>query len=106
MTAYPQFWLVVAALGVGTYLIRLSFLGMIGDRPLPPFLLKVLRYTPVAVLPAMVAPIVLAPTETGTDWALVAAALGTLGAGVWTKNLYAAVALGTGLYFLVGWLVA
>jgi len=106
VTAYPQFWLVVAALGIGTYLIRLSFLGMIGDRPLPPFVLKVLRYTPVAVLPGMVAPIVLTQTETGTDWGLVAAALGTLGVGVRTKNLYAAVAVGTGLFFLVGWLVA
>ena len=50
----PTFWLVVVVLGIGTYLIRLSFLGLLGNRPLPLWLVRSLRYTAVAVLPALV----------------------------------------------------
>ena len=48
----PTFWLLVVVLGIGTYLIRLSFLGLLGNRPLPLWLVRSLRYTAVAVLPA------------------------------------------------------
>jgi len=51
-------WLIIVVLGIGTFLIRFSFLGLIGDRPMPQIVLRLLRYTPVAVLPAMVAPLV------------------------------------------------
>ena len=40
--------------GIGTFLVRFSFLGLIGNRDLPPWLLRHLRYTPVAVFPALV----------------------------------------------------
>ena len=53
-----QIWVIILALALGTYLIRLSFLGLVGRRPLPPAVLRLLRYTPVAVLPGMVAPLV------------------------------------------------
>lgn len=46
-----QIWAVILGLGLGTYAIRLSFLGLIGNRPLPPMLLRFLRYTPMAVIP-------------------------------------------------------
>jgi branched-subunit amino acid transport protein len=59
-----QIWWTIAALGVGTFLIRFSFLGLIGDRPLPEWLLRHLRYTPVAILPALVAPLVVWPAAT------------------------------------------
>ena len=84
----PQIWFIITALAVGTYLIRFSFLGLIGDRPMPPFVLKLLRYTPVAVLPGMVAPLVLWPTATdgAFDAARVAAAFATLIVGYYTRN--------------------
>ena len=53
-----EIWVIIAVLGVGTYLIRWSFLGALGDRDLPNWMLRMLRYTPVAVLPALVAPLV------------------------------------------------
>lgn len=65
ITNSAEVWFVIAVLAVGTYLIRFSFLGIIGDRPLPPFVLRLLRFTPVAVLPAMVAPLVAWPAATG-----------------------------------------
>ena len=54
-------WFTIAALALGTYLIRFSFLGFLGGRTLPPLALRLLRYVPVAVFPALVAPQVLWP---------------------------------------------
>ncbi|RUM49434.1 MAG: hypothetical protein DSY85_15675, partial [Marinomonas sp.] len=47
-------WAVIILLGIGTYLIRYSFLGIIGGRDLPEWLLRHLRYVPFAVLPIFV----------------------------------------------------
>ena len=44
-------WTIVLILGVGTYLIRFSFLGLVGNRKMPDWVLRHLRYTPVAILP-------------------------------------------------------
>ena len=38
-------WATIVALGIGTFLIRFSFLGIIGDRQLPEWVLRHLRYT-------------------------------------------------------------
>lgn len=89
-------WWIILALGVGTYLIRFSFLGLIGDRPMPPIILRLLRYTPVAVLPAMVAPLVVWPDATGgaLDPVRMAAALMALVVGYWKKNVLWAIGVG------------
>ena len=91
-----EIWTIIVLLGLGTYLIRFSFLGLVGDRRLPPLLLRLLRYTPVAVIPGLVAPLVLWPaaTEGQPDPARLLAALVTLLTGWWTKNLLAAIAAG------------
>lgn len=60
-----QFWALTVALGLGTFLIRFSFLGFLGGRQLPDWLLLHLRYTGSAVFPALVAPLVLWPEATG-----------------------------------------
>lgn len=60
-------WGIIVALGIGTYLIRFSFLGLVGSRKMPDWVLRHLRYTPVAVLPGLVAPLVLWPGATGGD---------------------------------------
>jgi branched-subunit amino acid transport protein len=100
-------WAVIVLLGLGTFLIRFSFLGLIGDRNLPDWVLRHLRYTPVAVLPGLVAPLVIWPAATGgeTDPARLSAALVTLAAGYLTKNFVAAACAGAatlagGLYLL------
>ncbi len=98
-----QIWLVIFALGLGTFLIRFSFLGLIGDRPLPGWLLRHLRYTPVAVLPGLVAPLVLWPDATSGS---PDPALATLAIGYTTKSVLAAIIGGAltlyGVLFLVG----
>ena len=60
-------WGVILALGAGTFLIRFSFLGLIGRKPMPEWVLRHLRYTAVAVLPGLVAPLVLWPAATGGE---------------------------------------
>lgn len=95
-------WAVIAALGVGTFLIRYSFLGLIGDRPLPPLAERLLRYVPVAVLPALVTPLVLSPQATGGDFdpARALAAVAALIVGAWQCSTMGAIAAGMGTLFL------
>ncbi|MBZ4690123.1 AzlD domain-containing protein [Cereibacter changlensis JA139] len=97
-----QIWTVIIVLGLGTFLLRFSFLGMIGSRAMPGWALRLLRYTPVAVMPGLVAPLVLWPAATGgeTDPARLAAALVTLAAGVLTRNVLAAIFLGAAALYL------
>ena len=47
-------WIVIIGVGLGTYLIRFSFLGIIGSRELPEWFLRHLRYVAVAVMPGTI----------------------------------------------------
>ena len=89
-------WIVILALGAGSFGMRFVFLGLIGDRPLPDWLLRHLRYTAVSVLPALVAPLVLWPRATGgePDPVRLSAAFVTLGVAYVTKNVLAAMVTG------------
>lgn len=95
-----EIWAIIVVLGLGTYLIRFSFLGLVGDRRMPDWVLRHLRYTPVAVLPGLVAPLVLWPQATGgeTDPVRLAAALATLALSWWRKSLLWGVFGGIGTF--------
>ena len=101
-------WTVILGLGAGSYLLRFTFIGLVGDRPMPAWLLRHLRYTAVAILPALVAPQVLWPAATDgqTDPARLAAACVTVAVGVWSKNVFAAIFAGAltlyALLYLLG----
>lgn len=100
-----EIWLIIVIMGIGTFLIRFSFLGLIGDRPMPDFVLRLLRYTPVAVLPGMVAPLVLWPGATGGafDPVRMLAAVATVLIGIWTRNVLWAILGGAAtLYAAMG----
>ena len=56
-------WVVVVVIGIGTYLMRLSFVAVFGRFGVPVWLESPLRYVAPAVLAALVAPAVLAPAE-------------------------------------------
>ncbi len=99
-------WLVIFGLGIGSFLLRFTFLGFVGDRPLPAWLVRHLRYTAVAILPALVAPLVVYSGEDGgTDPTRVIAALVTLGAGIWTRNVFAAIGAGAAALFVLVYLL-
>lgn len=98
-------WGVILALGVGTFLIRFSFLGLIGRKPMPEWVLRHLRYTAVAVLPGLVAPLVLWPAATGgePEPARLLAAAATVAAGLWTRSVLGAMVAGAlALYLALG----
>lgn len=54
-------WGAVIAIGIGTYLTRLSFIGAFGERGMPAWLERPLRYVAPAVLGAIVLPAILMP---------------------------------------------
>ena len=83
-----EIWVVILVLGAGTFLLRFSFLGLGDSAGWPPLVLRLLRYTPVAVIPGLVAPLVLWPAGTGgvPDGPRLAAAAATLAAGLWLKS--------------------
>ena len=96
-----EIWAIIVLLGLGTYAIRFSFLGLIGDRQLPTWLLRHLRYTAVAILPALVTPLVLWPDATGgeTDPVRLVAAVATVAVGYVTKSLLWAIAAGAACFY-------
>jgi branched-subunit amino acid transport protein len=49
-------WLMLLVIGAITYAIRLSCIGLLGQRDMPALLLKALRFVPIAVLPAIILP--------------------------------------------------
>lgn len=110
MTDIPDLtiWLVIVILGAGTFLIRWSFLGALGDRELPQWVMRMLRYTPVAVLPALSAPLVMWPAATGgqPDLARLSAAAVTLLIGMFTRNIILAILGGAITLFGIPYLLA
>jgi branched-subunit amino acid transport protein len=60
-------WIAIVAAGIGTFLLRASFLFLferLGG--VPPRLARALRYVPAAVLAALVVPALVAPDGTAT----------------------------------------
>ena len=102
-----QIWFVIIVLGIGTFLLRWSFLGSLGNRQIPEWALRMLRYTPVTVLPALVAPLVTWPAATGgePDPARLAAAAATLIVGMLTRNVIGAIVAGAGTLALMLYLL-
>src|SRR5689334_24909352 len=49
-------WLMMLVIGAVTYAIRLSCIGLLGQKEMPPLLLKALRFVPITVLPAIILP--------------------------------------------------
>lgn len=94
-------WLVILAVGLGTYLIRWSFLGALGARAIPAWAARALRYTAVGVLPAILAPLTLWPAATGgqPDPARLVAAAVTVLVGIITRNVLAAILAGMASLF-------
>lgn len=108
MTSDPKIWTIILGLAVASFVLRFAFLGVVGNRPLPGWLMRHLRYASVSIIPALVAPAVLWPvaTEGETDPLRLAAAAATVAAGFVFKQFFAAIATGAavmalGLY--AGW---
>ena len=103
-----QLWTIIIGMALGSYALRFLFIGLVGGRQLPAWFLRHLRYTAVAMLPALVAPLVIWPTATGgqPDIARMSAAVATIAVGLLTRNVLASIMAGAavlyGLLFLLG----
>lgn len=60
-----KIWVVIVSVGLLNYLSRLSFIAFFANRTLPPFLARMLRFVPAAMLTALVVPMVLAAPAIG-----------------------------------------
>jgi branched-subunit amino acid transport protein len=91
-------WGAIVAIGVVTFLIRVSFIALFGRLDtVPPRVERALRFVPAAVLSALVAPalVTIEPTvvETLTNDRLVAGAVAA--AVAWrTENVFATIGIG------------
>ncbi|MEP3347331.1 MAG: AzlD domain-containing protein [Litoreibacter sp.] len=100
-------WWIIAFIGIGTFIIRFSFIGLIGSREMPPWVLRHLRYTSVAVLPGLVAPLVVFPaaTDGNPDPARLAAAATTILVGYFFKRIVTAMLAGAVVLFVMQYLL-
>ena len=56
MTDSTTAWLIIFAIGLGTFALRLSFIELLGRASPPPYLQRALRFVPAAVMAALVLP--------------------------------------------------
>jgi branched chain amino acid efflux pump len=100
-------WVVIVLLGAGTYLIRLSFLGLIGSRELPEWALRHLRYVAVAVMPGLIAPLVVWPAANDgiPEPTRLLAALVAFAIGMWFKSVIGAVIGGMVTLYLLQYML-
>jgi branched-subunit amino acid transport protein len=101
-------WLTLLAMGLVTYAIRLSLIGVLGDFQVPPFIRRALRFVPPAVLSAIILPELLRPDDrldlSLTNARLLAGLLAALVA--WrTKNVLATIAVGMLTLWLLQWVM-
>ena len=102
-----ELWIVIIGLGIGSFALRFAFTGLVGDRQLPIWLMRHLRYTAVGILPAIIAPAVLWPAATGGNYDLprISAAIVTLALGLIWKNVVGAILAGIATLYLMQYLI-
>ncbi len=107
ITDKTTLWIVILLLGLGTFFIRFSFLGLIGSREMPGWILRHLRYVAVAVMPGLIAPLVLWPpaNDGNTEPTRLIAAMVAFAIGMWTKRVIGAVAGGMGALYAAQYLI-
>ncbi len=106
MIDVSSFRLLTILLGIRTFLIRFSFLGLLGGKALSPRALLHLKYVGVSVLPALVAPLVVWPdaTQGELDPIRLVAAVAALVAGLRFGVIWALVS-GMGTLYLLQFLL-
>lgn len=103
-----ELWIVIIGLGIGSFALRFAFTGLVGDRQLPLWLMRHLRYTAVGILPAIIAPAVLWPAATDGNYDLprLSAAFVTLTLGLVGKNVVGAILGGVATLYLMQYLLS
>jgi len=92
-----SFWATVAGMLVVTFGSRYAGLALRAEPP--PFWQRFLHFVPIAVFAALVTPSLAGPSGEG-EMRLAAAALAA-GAAWWTRQLWVALAVGMGVFWLL-----
>jgi branched-subunit amino acid transport protein len=103
-----KLWLVILAVGALNYLSRLSFIAAFGRRPMPAWLVRPLKFVPVAMLTALIVPMIVgAPMLGSAAWEqpkVAAAAMAAVVAYV-TRSTPKTLAAGMVTLWLAQWLM-
>ena len=94
-----KLWVAILAVGGLNYLSRLSFIAFFASRSMPRWLSRVLKFVPVAMLTALVVPMVIAPGGamiTG-DSARIPAALAAFVVAFFTRSTMWTLVVGMGV---------
>ncbi|MEX1152953.1 AzlD domain-containing protein [Parvibaculum sp.] len=98
-------WLSIVAIGVGTFVLRLSFIGLSGRLALPVAVTRALRFVPAAVLSAIILPAALRLPEGGLDVSIdnprLIACVVAAGIAWATKSVLATLIVGMGTLWLL-----
>ena len=102
MTEPIKIWIIIFFLGIGTYLIRFSFLGLVGDRQLPKWFIQHLNFVGVAVMPGLIIPFLVWPDATGgtLDAPRLFAAIAAFCFGIWKRSPLWSVIAGISVLYL------
>jgi len=85
-----QFWGLIIVCGLGTWMLRASFIQLAGAFGVPRWLTRALRYVPPAVLAALVVPALVQANTVFTDawdWTRPAAGMIAVGVAAFTKRV-------------------
>jgi branched-subunit amino acid transport protein len=101
-------WLTLLAMGLVTYAIRLSLIGVLGDLQVPPLVTRALRFVPPAVLSAIILPELVRPNDqlnlSLTNPRLIAGLAAALIA--WrTRNVLATIGVGMVTLWVLQWVM-
>ncbi len=106
-------WLIMIALGIGTFLIRYSMIGLSGKVNLPKVIVRAIRFIPASMLSALVVSQMLAYARPGSFTLGIpyfGAAIIAGGVAWKTRNAFLTVLVGMILLWVLrnvlGWLVA
>jgi branched-subunit amino acid transport protein len=106
VSAQAQFWVLIIALAIGTWLMRSLPIMLHGHVPHPPWLERLLKHVPVAALTALVVPGALYLKHDGVYSfapARTIAAVVAMLVALRTKNVLATLVAGMGCLWLAQW---
>jgi branched-subunit amino acid transport protein len=78
-----KIWLVIALVGAANYLVRISFIALLANANVPPLARRALRFVAVAMIAALVVPMLIAPAAGGAPADARVAAAAIAGVVAW-----------------------